>query len=247
MTAHAQEESKQLPWIVLAGIGWLGALCASLYFVPTFLLRGAVLVSSPGPPAIVVACLPRSPLKSESARLVKNWFVCLFLYSLIVVASAFSLLLGCSAVGYLPYSDRPGPGWGNVPAHLPRLQEIGYFAGWAMLLLPMCALWGSVFFFFAAWSGWFGTPKWLMRILGGVFCGYLTLWAVAAVGWYIAIAAFPVYGAGFAGVIFGALVLPRFLGSTGSRAVRWKRVVCIACGTLALAASATFPLWSARL
>jgi hypothetical protein len=247
MPVHTNEQSKGLPWIVLAGAGWLVAICASLRFLPTYLLRDAVLVAAPGLAAIVIACLPRSILRSELARFVKSWFVCMSLYSLIVAASTLVLLLGCSAVGYLPYSDRPGPSWGNVPVHLPGLHEIAYFAGWAVFLLPMYALWGSVFFFFAAWSGWFGTPRWLMRVLGGVFCGYLTLCATDAAGWYIAIAAFPVCGAGLAGVLFGALVLPRFSGPAGSRTVKWKRVVFVSCAAFAVAALVTYPLWSARL
>lgn len=245
----AQESSKHLPWIVVSAVGWLVTACESLRFLPTlpiWLLGGAPLIVAPGIAALAVACLPRSPLKCELVRFVKRWFGWVNLYNLVVIVTILALLLGCSAVGYLPYSDRPGPGWGNVPAHLPRLEEIQYFAGWTVFLIPMCAFWGSVIFFFAAWATWFRTPRWLVRVLGILFCGFLALLAAAAAGWYISIAAFPVYGAGVAGGLFGGLMLPRFCGAAGSRIAIWKAAVLVSGAAMIVAGLLTYPLWRWR-
>jgi hypothetical protein len=110
--AHADEDSKHTPWIVLGGVAWLGVVYASLRFLPTYLLRDAVVLGAPALPALIIACLPISLLKMELTRFVRGWSVCMSLYYLIVVACALLVLLGCSAIGYLPYSDRPGPGLG---------------------------------------------------------------------------------------------------------------------------------------
>jgi hypothetical protein len=246
--ARTDEDSKHTPWIVLGGVAWLGVMYASLGFLPTYLLRNAVLLGTPVVPALIIACFPKSLLKVELTRFVRGWSVCMALYCLTVVACALLVLLGCSALGYLPYSDRPGPGWGNVPMHLPGLNEIGYFGDWAVAgLLPVCGFWGSVFFFFGAWSGWFGTPKWLIRAMGGVFCGFLAVLATAGAGWYIAIAVVVPNITGVAGVLFGALILPRFAGPIGCSMVPWKRAILVSFAALAVAASISYPFWRGRL
>jgi hypothetical protein len=248
--AATQGSPRHLPWIVLGAASWLGAICESLRFlttVPVWLLGATSLIGAPGIAALAIACLPLSPFKNELVRFTKNWFVCVAAYTLVVAATVFILLLGCSAVGYLPYSDRPGPGWGNVPAHVPSIEEIQYFGSWTIYLVPMCAFWGSFIFFFGAWATWFRTPRWLVRVLGILFCGFLALLATEAAGWYIAIAAFPVYGAGAAGSLFGGLVLPRFCGGTGSRIALWKASVLVLGAATMVAALLTYPLWRSRI
>ncbi|HEY6306625.1 MAG TPA: hypothetical protein VI488_09240 [Candidatus Angelobacter sp.] len=197
---------------------------------------------------MAVICLPRSTLKAELLRFSRRWLACSSLYTLFTMAGLLILLLGCSAVGYLPYSDRPGPGWGNVPAHFPRLEEVRFFAGWAaVFFLPLCVLWGSMFFFLVEWSGWFGAPRWVIRISGVVLCGVLTLLATDGAGWIIAIAAFPVYGTAFAGALFGGLVLPRFLSPRGSTIPTWQRTAVVCFGHLVVSALITFPFWRQHL
>src|SRR5262249_47898172 len=132
-----QGSSKHLPWIVVGAVSWIVAICESLRFLPTvpvWLLGATSLIGAPGIAALVIACLPLSPFKSELVRFTKNWFLCVLVYTLVVAATALILLLGCSAVGYLPYSDRPGPGWGNVLAHLPSIEEFQYFGSWTIYL-----------------------------------------------------------------------------------------------------------------
>src|SRR5260370_15455642 len=208
-----EEPLKHFPWIVLGAVAWLTGICESLRFLPIlpiWLLSVAPLIGAPVIAALVVGWLPRSPIKIGLARFVKTWQITVVLYNLVVMLTVLVLLLGCSAVGYLPYSDRPGPGWGNVAAHVPRLEEIQYFGAWTIYLVPMCAFWGSVLFFLGAWAAWFKTPRWLIWVSGALFYGFLTLLATDAAGWYIAIAPFPVYGTGVAGALFRALILPHF-------------------------------------
>lgn len=232
---------KQLPWIIAA---WLVYIMATLAFLPLVngvLLRMVLSLVSPLVLLCVVACLPRSELKAQVTAFLRRGVLCSMLYSLLIAGGAVFVLLACSAAGYLPYSDRPGSGWGHVPAHIPRLDEAGYFLGWALILLPGGVLWGSLSFLFVAWSNWFGAQRWLVRILGALFCGVSSLFLADAAGWYIAIAAFPVYLIGILGVLFGAVFLPRFGGLRREGLPLWSRAVAIAGAALAFAATISFP------
>jgi hypothetical protein len=71
-------------------------------------------------------------------RMLPNrWWSCgLWIMATYVIAADLlpnSLLVLVNSAGYLPYSDRPGPGW-QMP-HLPTGEELQFFVGFASLLL----------------------------------------------------------------------------------------------------------------
>jgi hypothetical protein len=130
-------------------------------------------------------------------------------YALMICGGTVLLLILSSLVGYLPYSDRPGPGWYGWLETAPDLATLGFFFSWTLLLLPYCLVAG-ILLFLAAWLlALLRAPRWLIALLGALASGYLSFYVVAGIGWYIAIAAFPVYGAGALGLLFGGLLLPR--------------------------------------
>jgi len=134
-------------------------------------------------------------------------FVALWLAT--VGGGAVLQLLFLSCIGYLGYSDRPGPGWGAP--RLPSIGEVQFLAGWMIpFLLPTLAIYGSLLFASTRMLGYLGAPVWLVRIVGGFCCGVVALFAVAAAGWYIALAPIVVTGAGLLGLLFGLFVFPRF-------------------------------------
>jgi hypothetical protein len=201
-----------LLWVPLAV--WAGAAYLMDRWVSENFIARIIYFGLPPATYLVLFLVPRFRSNNVFSQFVKGWFKTVGVYSLLVSASAVLLLLGASALGYLPYSDRPGPGWGSVAPHLPGLDELGYFSGWAaILLLPMCYFFGSLLFIFLAWIGWLKAPVWLLRAIAGVFCAGLSILSVAAAGWYIAIAAFVPCSVGFFGLIFGALALPRLATS----------------------------------
>jgi hypothetical protein len=165
------------------------------------------------PPAavLVVMLLPSLTVPPVLKELAKEWWKILWIYAAIVSVSAVLILLISSAVGYLPYSDRPGPGWSHISPHVPAFEEIRYFSGWAVLLLPMCFFNGSLLFVFMAWLKWLSAPAWLARILGGLFSAAFGILAVAAAGWYIAISASVSNVVGIVCLLFGLCVLPRIV------------------------------------
>ncbi|HZD93401.1 MAG TPA: hypothetical protein VE133_04050 [Candidatus Sulfotelmatobacter sp.] len=189
-----------------------------------------------------IACyLPETggtrPLKTFAG----NWFSTLWMYNAMVSACSILLLLGSSAIGYLPYSDRPGPGWGNIPSHIPQWGEIRYFSGWLVLLLPVSYFLGNILFIFMAWIRWLSVPKWLACALGGLFCAGFTMLAVAAAGWYIAISVAITNSVGICGLFFGAWLLPRVSPQREIPLSLWSRTAGVLLAATSMAAFFIYP------
>jgi hypothetical protein len=165
-----------------------------------------------------------------------DWAKSLGLYAVVVSAGTFVFLVGSSIVGYLAYSDRPGPGWGRGAF---SWSEVRFFLGWLPFLMYFLLYLGATLFPFARLLGWLGSPRWLLRIFGGLFSGTAALVGVLAAGWYIAISQYPAYAGAVCGITYGAVLLPRFSGSPRSGPTNWKRWAGIAgsilgCGTITL-------------
>lgn len=175
-----------------------------------------------------------------------DWAISLVLFVTVVALGTFLFLLGASAVGYLAYSDRPGPGW--MPSGSFSWTEVRFFLGWELLLilyfLPFA---GAALFPFARVLGWLYSPRWLVRIFGALFSGFAALLSVLAAGWYIAISEYPVYAGGLCGIVYGAFLLPLFSKRSQSGGGTWKHWIGIAASILAFAALVSYPVWAALL
>jgi MFS family permease len=118
--------------------------------------------------------------------------------------------------------------------------------GWELLMVPMLFFWGSIFFAFAILIGWLRVPRWLLGLSAGILCGLLSLVATAAAGWYIDIAAFPAYGAGVLGLLFGCFILPRFAPQGGTKWPAWVRTIGATAAVLGLGLSIIYPILPER-
>jgi hypothetical protein len=90
--------------------------------------------------------------------------------------------------------------------------------------------------------GWFGSPRWLLRVFGGVFSGIAAFMGVLAAGWYIAISQYPAYAGAVFGMTYGAVLLPRFSGPQQSSPMNWKHWAGIAGTILACGVIVVYPL-----
>ena len=133
------------------------------------------------------------------------------LYVLIVVGGSLCFLCVAPMFGYLPYSDRPGPGWyGKFPA----LSWAAFWDGvvsmfdWALLLVPYALVAGLIVFAVARLLERFKAPRVLVAVVGALLAGFVSGYIVLAIGWYIAIAEAPVYFAIVLGLVFGVFLLP---------------------------------------
>ena len=167
--------------------------------------------------------------------------VCALLYAIVLAGGVFGLLAVSSSIGYLPYSDRPGPGW--FRPHLPTLQELGLYASWTFFFVaPFALLWGAILFVFAQLISWLGAPVWTLRILGGFLAAALGLLGIEAAGWYIAISTVAVCGGAVLGFVYGAVLLPKLAAvRSKSQHTRWDWVG-IAAVTALLMTGIVYPL-----
>jgi hypothetical protein len=159
----------------------------------------------------------------KTRSLLADWLRSVGSYAVLTVVGLLVILLASSAVGYLPYSDRPGPGW-MVPTV--SIEMLLYFGSWAIYLVVPCAVLGTGVFGYHRLLRRVGAPLHLARVTGGLMGGLGSLWMVAAWGWYIALAAFVPWVAAALGLFWGAFVLPRYLGELPgvARGHWWARV-----------------------
>ena len=161
------------------------------------------------------------------------------MFAVVVASGTFLFLVSSTIVGFLPYSDRPGPGWGRAAF---SWREVSFFVGWLPLLIYPLLFLGLALFPFAWLLGWFRAPRWLLRVFGAVFSGFAALIAVLAGGWYIAISQSAALAAALAGMIYGAVVLPLFSGAPRSGRNNWKQWLGIAATIIACGAIVGRPL-----
>ena len=139
----------------------------------------------------------------------KWWSSFLLIVATYIIATDFLanlLLLLINCVGYLPYSDRPGPGW--QPAHLPSKDELRFFLSFAQALLPGSALYGGMFGLAGLLFGVCSVPRWVIRLLGAPLAFLASALIMSAAGWMIAISALGVYVAAGCAAIWALLLLP---------------------------------------
>jgi len=229
-------------WIqVFVIFTWPAAL--TLYLTTSLQSRGndhqTILMSAFGVLAILISWLLRG--REGFKPSVKDFICCTGIYCLLLLGGLLLVLLGCALVGYLPYSDRPGPGWWTQP-HLPIWEEIRFYIDWERLMIPMLFFWSTIFFAFAAIVGWLRTPRWIVRVCAGILCGLISFVATLAAGWYISLGAFPIYVAGGLGLLFGIFVLPRFAPHGATQWHTWARVVGATAAIFGFGMSVIYPI-----
>ncbi|MGH7324615.1 MAG: hypothetical protein ACREJ9_08205 [Candidatus Rokuibacteriota bacterium] len=131
------------------------------------------------------------------------------LYVVVLVGGTVLIVVATAFIGYLPYSDRPGPGWygwrGSISLH-----ELAFVLQWSIFLVIPAAVVGAFLFLSVQLLQWLHTPRWLIGALGALVSGVLSLMVVAGVGWIVALGAVAACGAGIIGGFFGGWFLPRY-------------------------------------
>ena len=141
------------------------------------------------------------------------WSRCLLIIATYVIAADFLpnlLLVMVESIGYLPYSDRPGPGWHMLP-HVPRGPEWEFFAGFSLLLLGPAAFCGFLFAVSGLILGFCSMPRWALRVFAAPTTFLASGLVMAGTGWLIAVSALGVYLAAGCGLFWGLFVFPRLV------------------------------------
>ncbi|MDT0643066.1 hypothetical protein RM553_09525 [Zunongwangia sp. F363] len=130
--------------------------------------------------------------------------------SLIVLGGLFLYMIIVQIIGYLPYSDRPGPGWQN-DGNILSWQGISMIGGFISflgiyILVSLLIIFG-LFRIFRL----FGYNRIVFSTLGGLAIGLISFYWTMGIGWYIAIDFSTIIAGGILGLIYGAFLFPRFL------------------------------------
>ena len=154
------------------------------------------------------------------------------LFSGIVGIGTSVVLLLSSSFGYLPYSDRPGPGWwGRV--HWPSWAEFATYIGFSPWFAYFCLYFGLGLFGLSLVLSVAASPRWLNRLLGGSIAAAAAGLAVMSAGWYLALAEIGPDAAIIIGLLYGVFLFPRFIQPRPQPIAMWIRIGAVSC-TVAL-------------
>ncbi len=149
---------------------------------------------------------------------------------LVGIGTSFVLLLS-SCLGYLPYSDRPGPGWwGRL--HWPSWTEFATYIGFAPWFAYFCLYFGAGLFALSIVLGAASTPRWLNRLIGGLVAAVAAGLAVLGAGWMLALAAIGPDSALILGLLYGVFLFPRFIQPSPRPLPTWIRFSSVTFTTL---------------
>jgi hypothetical protein len=173
-----------------------------------------------------------------------GWLKSLALYAVLVGLGTLLFILAAAAAGYLSFGSRPGPGWYSGTIFTWNLFLI--LGNWLPLLVALCVYAGAPLFPFARLLAWLRSPRWLIGIFGALFAGVAALVAVVTAGSNLAMAPYPAYAGGIAGLLFGALRLPAFAGRIEAGGKTWEHWTGILAGIAACGLFVFAPLLPKR-
>ena len=173
-------------------------------------------------------------------RFLFDWLKTLGLYAHVVCMGTFVFLVGAQIVGYVSHSAQARPGLGRSVF---SWSEVRLYVVWLPVLAYSSLSMGALLFPFARTLGWLRSPHWVIGVFGSLLAGIAALVAVLAAGWwYVDLSQYPVYAGAAAGMIYGAVILPRLAGSTDAARNSWKHWTGIAATILAFAVFVSYPL-----
>jgi hypothetical protein len=133
----------------------------------------------------------------------------LAVYAVAVLGSLCLFILGSSAVGYLAYSDRPGPGWYGSGWHGISAELLLFVASLALFGLPSVVLAGAILYGYVRALEAVRFPPAAVRIVGAISAVLVTAGTVSGIGWYIALDGIATYLPVLAGTVVVCLQFPR--------------------------------------
>jgi hypothetical protein len=137
---------------------------------------------------------------------------------LLLVAGGLLVVLGLTPIiGYLGYTDRPGPGGISSPSWSDVWAGIAMVLQWLKVLLPFLIVAALVIYLAVRVLERFGLPRLVVGLVSALVSGLVTLYLVASIGWYIAIGAPAVLLAAGLAAWYGGCLLPAGRGA-GARA-----------------------------
>ena len=148
-------------------------------------------------------------LFTQACDAIRQLVVAVVAFEVVVIGGVATFMAAGMLLGYLPYSDRPGPGWYGPGATVRSLPIVWQWVSLNWWAPP--AYGASVFVIAKAVSLIPRLPGVVVRVVAAVLAaGAAVLW-VAATGWVFALALSVQWTALFAGIAYGTCVIPRIL------------------------------------
>jgi len=133
-------------------------------------------------------------------------------YLLLVVGGTTLFLILSPVAGYVPYSDRPGPGWHGKPFEITWrgfLGNAGDMLGFGIFLSLYAVFSAAILYILVRLLEKFCVHKVAVAAISAILSGLLSSYILAAIGWYIAIGFAAIIVSLILGIIFGVFVLPK--------------------------------------
>jgi hypothetical protein len=149
------------------------------------------------------------PFKLRIQNFSRQFLFAVVGYELLVIGGIAFFMVGAMLIGYLPYTDRPGPGWYGPSA---TLQQIPMVGEWLKLRAWVPPIYGAVIFLLMkALSLIPRLPRAVVRVVASLLAGAIAVIWVAATGWYFALALSVQWAALALAVVYGSWFLPKVL------------------------------------
>ena len=149
------------------------------------------------------------PLKNRMLRLVRQFVLAVAGYEALVIGGIALFMVGGMLVGYLPYTDRPGPGWYGASNTIHELPMVGQ---WLRLNPWVPPIYGAVLFILMKGLSIVPrVPRALVRVVASVLTAAIAIvWALAT-GWYFSLSLSVQWAAPLLSIAYGGWFLPRVL------------------------------------
>ena len=148
-----------------------------------------------------------SAVRRLKAFLLAELIGSLLCIGVIIFGTALFMFL-CELIGFLPYSDRPGPGfysWFPLRTFSDIGKEAWFQLGFALFAAPSFAIYAIPLLTIFMALRLTNINRWFLGVPAALLFGFLGFYSMAALGWYIAISGVGVIATGVLGIVFGAL------------------------------------------
>lgn len=148
-------------------------------------------------------------LRNRFASFIRQLILAVVGYETLVIGGIALFMAGGMLLGYLPYSDRPGPGWYGPRQTIGAMPMIWQWLSLNPWAPPLHA--AMIFLLMKVLSLVPRLPRVVVRIVGSLIAVAVAVIWVGATGWYFALSLSVQWAALVLAIAYGVWFLPRVL------------------------------------
>ena len=124
-------------------------------------------------------------LKDRLVTLGRQFALSVLVYEVVVIGGIALFMTAGMLIGYLPYTDRPGPGWYGPSQTIGEIPMVGQWLRLRPWVPPIYG--GAIFVVIKGLSLVPRLPRAIVRIAGAILAAAAAVVWVLATGWYFAL------------------------------------------------------------